>query len=280
MLRTLLPLAFLVCAAAPAAMHNDVEFAKVGDVSLTLDAWVPDGEGPFAAVVIVHGGGFVRGDKQTYVKPLFEPLTKAGFAWFTINYRLAPKYKFPAAAEDVERAVIYVRSHARQYKVDPNRIALMGESAGGHLVSYVGAHGKPEARVAAVVSFYGPHDFESRARSSGSVSDGLKGFLGIAELNEDAYAVLRKASPITYVHKGMPPYLLIHGTKDAMVPYEQSVKMCEKMRASSASCELFTVEGAGHGIGGWEKNPALQAYKRKMVEWLTSLLGRRATHSR
>ena len=78
----------------------DIEFAKVGDVSLTLDAFVPDGPGPFPTCILVHGGGFVRGDKQTYIKPLFAPLSEAGFTWFTINYRLAPEHRWPACADD------------------------------------------------------------------------------------------------------------------------------------------------------------------------------------
>ena len=80
-------------AAEPAipVLKTDIEFAKVGDVSLTLDAFVPEGAGPFPTCILVHGGGFIRGDKQSYIKPLFEPLSKAGFAWFTINYRLAPQ---------------------------------------------------------------------------------------------------------------------------------------------------------------------------------------------
>ena len=264
----------LLLAALPVAaeLKTDIEFAQVGDVHLTLDAYVPDGRGPFPAVIVVHGGGFTAGDKQTYVKPLFEPLTRGGFAWFTINYRLAPKYPFPAAVEDVERAVQYVKSHAKEYRVDRKRIALMGESAGGHLVSFVGAQNKPASRVAAVVSFYGPHDFEARAIQSGKLSDSVKAFLGVSELNDESRRILRQASPITYVKKGMPPFLLIHGAKDALVPYEQSVKMCEKMKQVGGSCELFTVEGAGHGVGGWEKDPAFQAYKEKMVEWLRKAL--------
>ncbi len=255
-----------------AEIKTDVEFAVVEDVHLTLDAWMPEGKGPFPAVIVVHGGGFTAGDKQTYVKPLFDPLTRGGFAWFTINYRLAPKYRFPAAAEDVERAVHYVKSHAKEYKVDSKRIALMGESAGGHLVSFVGAQNKPKARVAAVVSFYGPHDFEARAVEAGKLSDSVKAFLGVSELNDKTRRVLREASPITYVKKGMPPFLLIHGTKDPLVPYEQSVKMCEKIKSAGASCEVFTVEGAGHGVGNWEKDPAFLPYKEKMVEWLKKTL--------
>ena len=131
---------------APIGLKTDIEFAKVGDVSLTLDAFVPEGAGPFPVCILVHGGGFVRGDKQSYIKPLFEPLSKAGFAWFTINYRLAPQHRWPACAEDVETAVRWVKVHAKDYKVDVGRIALIGESAGGHLVSWVGTvTGPPRA---------------------------------------------------------------------------------------------------------------------------------------
>ncbi len=92
-----------IVAAEPAShgLKTDIDFAKAGDVSLTLDAFVPEGTGPFPTCILVHGGGFIRGDKQSYIKPLFEPLSKAGFAWFTINYRLAPQHRWPACAEDV-----------------------------------------------------------------------------------------------------------------------------------------------------------------------------------
>src|SRR5690242_13262295 len=81
-------------------LKSDIEFAKAGGISLTLDAFVPDGPGPFPTCILVHGGGFVRGDKQTYIKPLFAPLSEASFTWFTINYRLAPEHRWPACAED------------------------------------------------------------------------------------------------------------------------------------------------------------------------------------
>ena len=255
-----------------AQLRTDIEFARVGEVRLTLDAYVPEKDGSFPAVIVVHGGGFTEGDKQTYVKPLFDPLIRSGFTWFTINYRLAPGHRFPAAVEDLERAIQYVRSHANEYKVDPRRIALMGESAGGHLVSFVGAQNKSSARVAAVVSFYAPHDFETRARVHGQLSNSVRAFLGVTDLNESTYRVLREASPITYVKKGLPPFLLIHGTEDALVPYAQSVAMCEKMKRAGNLCELFTVQDAGHGVGGWEKNPAFQTYKVKMIDWLRTTL--------
>jgi alpha-L-fucosidase 2 len=240
-------------------------------VRLLLDAWVPEGEGPFPTVIVVHGGGWEGGHKGMFVPPLFEPLKKAGFTWFTIDYRLAPKHLFPACVEDAFAAIEWVKDNARQYKVDPNRIALMGESAGGHIVAWCGARGRGKTKVAAVVDFYGAHDLLKREKDRG-LSRNLKQLLSVTEMNPETERKLKEASPINYVHRDMPPFLFIHGTRDAAVPYEQSPMMCEAMKKAGARCEVYTVEDAPHGIGPWEKNPAWQGYKVKMVEWLGSVL--------
>src|SRR5579872_3712803 len=125
----------LVSLAAHARMLKDVVYGHAGGMDLTLDASIPEGIGPFPAAVLVHGGGWVAGDKQQYITYIFQPLSDAGFAWFSINYRLAPQYKFPADADDVEAAIRFVKANAAKYKSDPQRISLIGESAGGHLVS-------------------------------------------------------------------------------------------------------------------------------------------------
>lgn len=250
---------------------TDIEFTRAGDVSLTLDAWIPEGKGPFPTVIVVHGGGWEAGDKQTFVKPLFEPLRNSGFTWFTINYRLAPKYPFPACTDDAMRAVEWVKANAKQYKVNPRKIALMGESAGGHIVAYVGARGRGKTKVAAVVDFYGPHDLLRREKQRG-LSKNLKQLLHVEEMTAVTERKLTEASPITYVHGKMPPFLFIHGTNDQAVPYEQSPLMCEKMKAVGAVCEVYTVQGAPHGVGPWEKDPAWQGYKGKMIQWLQAVL--------
>jgi len=272
-LHSVAKIAIALCAfTAWAGEKNDIEFSKPGGVSLTLDAYVPEGKGPFPTIIIVHGGGWEAGTKRTYVTPWFQPLTEAGFAWFTINYRLAPQYKFPAATDDVTEAVKWVKAHAKEYKVDVKRIALMGESAGGHLVSYVGAKNEKDSRVAAVVSFYGVHDLLKREKDRGEIGKNLRQFLGVDRFDEAGVAKLKEASPITYVRKGLPPFLMIHGTKDTAVPYDQSPLMCAALQKAGNQCEVFTVEGAPHGVGPWEKVPEHQAYKKKMVEWLKQTL--------
>ena len=257
---------------AQAEMRTDVEFARRGAVSLTLDAYIPDGPGPFPAVIIVHGGGFIRGDKQTYVKPLFPVLTEVGFAWFTINYRLAPHAKFPDPVRDVEDAVRWVMRHAREYKVDPKRVALTGESAGGHLVSYVAVTSATKLGLRAVVPIYAPHDLLGRARDQGKPSENIQAFVGVGpDLTPEATAKLEKASPYYHAQKNMPPILLIHGTKDAQVPYEQSVRMRAKLEQLGVPCELITVDGGAHGMGSWDKLP-VQDWKPRLVEWLRATL--------
>jgi alpha-L-fucosidase 2 len=258
---------------ARAELRKDIEFAKADGVSLTLDAYVPDGAGPFATVVIVHGGGFNRGDKQTYVPPLFEPLTEAGFAWFTINYRLYPQAKFPGPVDDIEAAIKFVKEHAKEYKVDLRRVVLMGESAGGALVSYVGVRNKSALKLAAVVPFYGVHDWELRAKEEveGKVGPSIWREVFSVPPGNSAEAVkrMREISPINFIKKGLPPFLLIHGTADPQVNYEQSVEMQKRMKAVGNVCDLITVEGGPHGMGVITKFPET---KVKMIAWLKQTL--------
>ena len=271
-MRYVLPL-LLLAVPARAELKTDIEFAAVDGTSLTLDAFVPDGDGPFPTCILVHGGGFTQGDKTSFIKPLFEPLSKAGFTWFTINYRLAPQHRFPACVEDVETAIRWVKSHAAEYKVDPQRIALIGESAGGHLVSLAGVRGRAETRVAAVVPFYAPHDLESRVRQSPSVPVWVEALFGLKQLDDAAWKTLREASPISYVRPGLPPYLLIHGTQDDKVPFAQSLRFWEQMHAAGNACELIAIDGGAHGMGGWERiDPS---YKDQLVAWLRATLGDR-----
>lgn len=250
-------------------MKHDIEFAKPDGVSMTLDAFVPEGAGPFTTCILVHGGGFTKGDKQTFIKPLFDPLAKADFVWFTINYRLAPQHRWPACAEDVASAIRWVKAHAADYKVDVNRIALIGESAGGHLVSWAGVTGKGETSVSAVVPFYAPHDLVVQVKQRNALG-GLGGLIGTEELNDATWQKLAEISPINSIKPGLPPFLQIHGDKDDRVPLSQSVNFEAKMKAQGNACETMVVPGGAHGMGGWSK--LNYDYTSRLIEWLRKTL--------
>jgi alpha-L-fucosidase 2 len=260
----------LLALTARAELKTDIEFARAGGTNLTLDAFVPDGQGPFPTCILVHGGGFTKGDKTSFIKPLFEPLSQAGFTWFTINYRLAPQHRFPACIEDAEAAIRWVKVHAKEYKADPRRIALIGESAGGHIVSFVGVRAKGETSVAAVVPIYAPHDLELQVKARNALGPSMTALFGLTDLNDAAWTTLRDASPISYLRKGLPPYLLIHGDQDAMVPYKQSVQFQQKMKALGNACDLITIKDGGHGMGGWAKLGS--DYQEQMIAWLKKML--------
>lgn len=252
-----------------AGLKTDIEFAKAGDVSLTLDAYTPDGDGPFPTCILVHGGGFTNGDKTSYIKPLFDPLSKAGFTWFTINYRLAPQHTWPACADDVASAIRWVREHAAEYKVDPKRIALIGESAGGHLVAWGGIADQGNPPLAAVVPFYAPSDMVRLMKGRSEVG-GIGSLLGITGYDDASWRKIEAISPITKIRPGLPPFLLIHGDKDARVPLEQSLVFQKAMKDAGNTCDLVTVPGGGHGMGDWHKLKS--DYQTQLVDWLRAKL--------
>jgi alpha-L-fucosidase 2 len=250
-------------------LKQDIEFAKAGDVSLALDAFVPEGAGPFATCILVHGGGFTKGDKRSFITQLFEPLAKAGFTWFTINYRLAPQHRWPACADDVASAIRWVKAHASEYKVDTSRIAIIGESAGGHLVSWTGVTGVGETRVAAVVPFYAPHDLVVQVKKRNALG-GLGGLIGKEEVNAESLATLSVISPMNHIKPGLPPFLQIHGDADEQVPHSQSVNFEAKMKAAGNVCDTITIPGGAHGMGGWAKLNS--DYAAQMINWLKKTL--------
>jgi len=266
--------------------RNDVEYARPDGKPLLLDIYVPDGPGPFAAAIVVHGGGFDQGTKRSYVGPLLDTLTRNGFAWFSIDYGLAPAVRFPLPVNDVNNAIRWVKAHAGEYDVDPAKLALMGESAGAYLIAYAATHETAETKVAAVVEFYGPVDYERQATlrrdhperfdmasaDRHAANGGGMGYFGVAKLDDAGLARLREISPLNAVHKGMAPFLIIHGTADEQVAYEMSPAMCEAMKKAGDKCELISIAGGKHGMGGWEKSADMQHWKPEMVAWLRKTL--------
>ncbi len=264
-------IAFSCATAVSAEIQSDIEYGKAGDESLLLDACVPDGAGPFPVAIIVHGGGWSGGDKTRDITPLFKPLSDAKFTWFSINYRLGPKHRFPACIEDVEAAIRWVKKHAAEYKGDPRRIALIGESAGGHLVCLAAVRAKDDTRVAAVVAFAAPTDLVADVERRGGIQPALRNVFGLSDLDDDARTKLRDASPLNFLKADMPPFLLIHGTDDKSVLYSQSVNFQKRLKELGVPCEIITIEKGVHGMKNWEKLDT--GYKEKMIAWLEKTLG-------
>jgi acetyl esterase/lipase len=239
---------------------------------------VPVGEGPFPVAILIHGGGWSRGDKRSVplgdgadIAPWFAPLTAAKFTWFSINYRLAPKNRWPACFDDVQTAIRWVKAHAAEFKGDPNRIAIFGHSAGGHLACLAGTLDDPSVRVQAVVGFAPVTNHEQDLPVRGGLSPSLQWLLDRPkELTPESLAVLREISPLNHVHAGLPPVLLVHGDADKTVPIQQSHDYQAKLRAAGVTCDLIVLPGAGHGLGNWQK--FLPDYEARYVAWLNEHL--------
>jgi acetyl esterase/lipase len=241
-------------------LEREVLFARAGDTDLRLDLAMPNGrEGPFPAIICIHGGGWVGGHRRDMAMTI-GVLAARGYVAISPDYRLAPGGRFPAPVEDCKAAVRWLRAHARAYKVDPNRIGAMGFSAGAHLACMLGvtdkadglegSGGNPDesSRVQAVVSFFGPTDLTQSVFRKDAVENNLAPLLGgtLAEQPE-AY---RRASPIRYVTEKSPPFLFLHGSKDPVVPLEQSKDMAARLQQAGVSARVEVVDGEGHGWRG------------------------------
>ncbi len=249
--------------------ETDVEYTNPDGQHLKLDLARPKaGEGPFPAVLCIHGGGFRAGSRQGY-DSLCVRLAERGYVAATVSYRLAPKYQFPAAVHDVKAAVRWLRAHASRYNIDPDRIGVTGGSAGGHLAQFLGvtgavpefegAGGHPEqsSRVACVVNVYGPSDFTKSYGKSVDAAEVLPLFLG-GNLEKARHRHIL-SSPLYWVTPDDAPTLCIHGTKDPYVAHEQAVWLVDRLKAADVEAELLSLEGAGHGFKGDDAKRADEA---------------------
>jgi acetyl esterase len=264
-----------------AELRENIEYGRAGGTSLQLDARIPEGKGPFAAAIIVHGGAWVTGDRRRSVEPLFEPLAEAHIATFSISYRLpkrgAEGFKLAnnisqmlamgTQIDDVRQAVEYVKSHATEYSVDARRVALIGESAGAQLAAMAALRPNPGGAVRAVVALYGPNDLVKLVQSSPWIPEPIRQSLEGTMFANLLLSGLRDISPAYWVSKDAPPFLLIHGTADSLVPFEQSEEMYQRLRTEGVRCELYSVPGGHHGLRWWEAE-GRTAYKEHMVGWL------------
>lgn len=225
-----------------------------------LDFYVPLDAQPLPVVVCIHGGGFRGGNKDGWASRALY-LAKLGYACVVINYRLAPENPHPAAVEDTQLAIRWVRAHSRELGIDPKRIGAIGNSAGGHLAAFAGldeskgrdsgAYGEHSSLVQCVVDLFGPVDFPAMMSSASAPI--LEEYM--AAPFADAREAYAAASPINYVRADAPPMLIIHGTEDdgsfmGSVPISVSRAFHMALLDAGAESTLVEIEGAGHGFGG------------------------------
>ncbi|MFN4227198.1 MAG: alpha/beta hydrolase fold domain-containing protein [Candidatus Ratteibacteria bacterium] len=241
---------------------KDVVYGNVDGKNLYLDIIRPKkAEGKLPVIVFIHGGGWRSGDKQTGIFRLI-PFAEKGYFCVSINYRLSDEAKFPAQIEDCKCAIRFLRANAEKYSIDPEKIGVWGTSAGGHLASLLGTTGDFKefdrkggwegfsSKVNAVCDWFGPSDFLigfEKSKRDGIPYKTLIELFGenIENLEEN----LKKASPAYQVNKNCPPFLIMHGDKDNVVPYIQSSILYNKLKENGVPVVLVKIKDAGHGIG-------------------------------
>jgi acetyl esterase/lipase len=266
-------------------IERDVVYGSAEGVDLKLDLYflrTNDGK-PAPVVVFVHGGAWQGGDKTNVRGEAAGPeLVKRGYVVASIDYRLAPKYRFPAQIEDSKCAIRFLRANAAKYSLDSERIGIWGLSAGGHLVALMGlmddkagfegksGNAEQSSRVEAVVDMYGPTDLEAEFAEAQTESIARNVF-GSTNRTE---AIFKRASPVTYVRKDAPPFLILQGDKDTLVPATQSQELYDRLRAAGAPATLVVVKNAGHGfmaVGG-TPDPDRAGIARIIVEFFDKTL--------
>lgn len=244
--------------------HRDLPYVSKGHFRQKLDLYLPAQGENRPLIIWVHGGAFRMGSKENIEhNHLLFTCMEDGYAVASINYRLSQHAIFPAQIEDCKAAVRWLRAHAAEYKLDPARFAAWGPSAGGHLVAMlgttghttgfdVGEHLNVSSRVQAVVDYFGPTDFlqmDAQRLPDGMIHDAPdspESELVGGPIQENP-AKVAQANPITYVTAAAPPFLVIHGDQDPLVPHGQSVLLVEALQKADVNVTFYTVAGAGHG---------------------------------
>jgi len=262
------------CAAAMAAAAQapqpktlrNLEYARPDSGPLSLDLYLPEAGGPFPLIVWIHGGAFRAGDKAgIWYKPILNQ-TQRGYAVASIDYRLSGSAKFPALVHDAKAAVRWLRANAAQYNLKADRIVAAGESAGGYQAVMLGTSGgvselegtlgnpKESSRVEGVIDFFGPTDLPAMDDGASSCKTPLvhrapnspESLLLGCNL-DDCPDRAKAASPIAYVARDNPPFLILHGTADCQVPHSQSQRLYDALRAAGVKADLHLLPDVGHG---------------------------------
>ncbi len=239
----------------------DIPYAGTDNSRQRLDLYLPktrSGDKPLPVVVFIHGGAWQAGDKRGGFGML-APLVESGeYAGVSVGYRLTGESIWPAQIHDCKAAIRWLRGNAKKYNLDPNKIGVTGTSAGGHLVAMLGTSGdvpelegklgehvKESCRVTCVVDQFGPTNLLTMGGSHNNPDSPESKLVG-GPVQENKEAACN-ASPTSYVSKDDPPFLLIHGTDDRVVPFNQSELLHEALKTVGVDSVLVTVQGGGHG---------------------------------
>jgi acetyl esterase/lipase len=260
---------------------RNVEYARAAGRRLRLDVYMPRLEGSSRpAVLQIHGGAWVMGDKRQQGVPLLTHLASTGWVGFNANYRLSPGATFPDHLIDLKRAIAWIREHADEYGVDPNFIAVTGGSAGGHLAAlmaltaneprYQPRFENADTSVQAAVPFYGIYDFTNRLGTHPRVF--LKRLLEPHVMKayiSEAPERFTEASPLDRIHPDAPPFLIIHGDRDTLAPLADARLFAERLRAVSKAPVVYAeLRGAQHAFDIFispRSAPVIEAVERFLV---------------
>ncbi|MBL8821721.1 MAG: alpha/beta hydrolase [Planctomycetia bacterium] len=285
MLRSLLVLLVVVSslrAQVPeATVKEDIVYGRKYGVALTMDVFTPNANRNGAGVIMVVSGGFFS-SKEAINRAFFNVMLARGYVVFAVVHGSQPKFTIPEIVDDMNRAVRFIRYHAKDYGVDPDRLGIMGASAGGHLSLMMGCasrEGNPSAkdpvdrvssRIAAVGCFFPPTDFLNYGKE-GEVAlgtgilqgfwpafdfqtlDGKKGFVPVDDM-EKRKEVGKQISPLYHVTSDDAPTLIIHGDADKLVPIQQAELIIAKLKENNVVCELVVKPGKAHGWAGIDKD--------------------------
>ena len=259
---------------------KNLEYGQASGRAMLLDLYLPEtSDKPLPLIIWIHGGAWMAGSKDGPSPAL--RFTANGYAVAHVGYRLSQEARFPAQIHDCKAAVRWLRANAGKYNLDPNKFIAWGGSAGGHLVALLGTSGgvaelegndndlKESSRVQAVVDWFGPTDFlhigdaQSDLQHNAPDSPESKLIGGALLENKDKAA---KASPITYVSKEAPPFLIMHGDHDRTVPFNQSELLYTALKKVGVDATFVPMKGAGHGFGGPEAIAPVQDFLKRCLK--------------
>ena len=252
---------------------KDITYKRIADQDLQLDIYKQKGlQTPAPTLVFIHGGAWKKGKRQDYLPYLID-YAKKGYVTVTVSYRLSKVAKFPAAAQDVNCGIKWIKQHAADYGIDPDRMALIGGSAGGHLALLLGYGGDekvfnqdceqgPNSKVKAIVDFYGPVDLTT---AYSITTEQVQSFLGTTY--DKNPALYKLASPSTFITPDDPPTLIFQGTIDSLVPVSQSDSLASWLKQANVPGEYHRLKGWPHTMdAAKEVNEYAQFYIDAFLE--------------